>query len=329
MVGARSFGLSVVAACAVLLAACAGEPSRRDMAEPGRPWLSPIDQAHPLVGRIWSRAAGGMIDRPALVAALSKARFILLGEKHDNADHHVMQAWIVRALMARGRRPAVAFEMISSDQENALSRHLAGHPRDASGLGDAVGWTKTGWPAWRHYAPIAQAALDRRLPILAANLSRPAIRAIAGKGVGAPLPKAHLARMRSLIAAAHCDQLPAKMVGRLTAVLSARDAYMAKVLSDGLAREGTDGALLIAGAGHVRDDHGVPWHLKRKSPTATILSVGMIEVTAGQNRPADYAPRYKAASLPFDFVWFTPAHDDEDPCEKFAKALRRLRKGIR
>ena len=135
--------------------------------------------------------------------------------------------------------------------------------------------------------------------------------------------------MRSLIVAAHCDQLPAKMVAPLIAVLSARDAYMAKVLSDGMARDGTDGALLIAGAGHVRDDHGVPWHLKRLSPTATVLSVGMIEVTAGQNRPADYAPRFMAASLPFDFVWFTPRVDDRDPCEKFAKALRRMRKGIR
>jgi len=29
--------------------------------------------------------------------------------------------------------------------------------------------------------------------------------------------------------------------------------------------------------------------------------------------------------LPFDFVWFTPRVDDDDPCEVFAEQLRRIR----
>jgi hypothetical protein len=28
--------------------------------------------------------------------------------------------------------------------------------------------------------------------------------------------------------------------------------------------------------------------------------------------------------MPFDYVWFTPAVDDEDPCEKFRKPLERM-----
>jgi hypothetical protein len=38
-----------------------------------------------------------------------------------------------------------------------------------------------------------------------------------------------------------------------------------------------------------------------------------------------YGQRFGGA-LPFDYVWFTPGVDAEDPCEKFRKSLERLRR---
>src|SRR5687767_16011942 len=43
---------------------------------------------HPLTGRIWDVAGARFIITEALVARLAPARFVLLGERHDNADHH-------------------------------------------------------------------------------------------------------------------------------------------------------------------------------------------------------------------------------------------------
>ena len=138
---------------------------------PAAPWQSPLEWHHVLVGKIWDVHGEGFLVAPEFMERVSASRFLLLGEKHDNADHHLIQAWILRALRAAGRRPAVAFEMFSPDQLPAIERHLASHPRDASGLAAAVEWEATGWPPFRLYEPVVEAVLEAGLPLHAANLT--------------------------------------------------------------------------------------------------------------------------------------------------------------
>src|SRR2546426_257781 len=137
-------------------------------AEPPPPGLG---HDHPLTGRIWNVAQGRFVAMNALAAAVSAARFALLGERHDHPEHHEFQAWLLRRMLESGRRPAVAFEMLDTTQAPALARHLATSPRDAAGLGDAVGWRASGWPEWRLYQPIAEIALAAGLPVVAARRS--------------------------------------------------------------------------------------------------------------------------------------------------------------
>ena len=309
-----------------------------DSEPPGAPWVSEYARAHPLVGRIWRPAEGRFVDAATIVDALAEARFVLLGEKHDNADHHRIQAWLAARMIARGRAPAIALEMLTIDQDAALAAHLAVHPKDAAGIGPAVGWAETGWPDWALYQPIAQAALDGGAPLLAANLPRKTIRALGRTGVAAlgteraaalgldrPPPEWAAAAMREDIVESHCGQLPESMIGPMVTVMTARDAHMADVLRRGARAEGRDGAVLITGTGHARADRGVPFHLRRFAPKARIVSLALVEVTEEARAPMAYAERFGAESLPFDFVWFTPVADPEDPCAKFAAQLRRAR----
>src|SRR6266480_2784062 len=74
-------------------------------------WQSPLGRDHALIGTIWDVRAGVAITPETFVTRVAARRFVLLGEKHDNPDHHRLQAWVVGALIAAGRRPAVAFEM--------------------------------------------------------------------------------------------------------------------------------------------------------------------------------------------------------------------------
>src|SRR3989442_7993359 len=67
---------------------------------------------HPLTGRIWNVEQGRFVTMNALAAAVSAARFALLGERHDHPEHHEFQAWLLRRMLESGRRPAVAFEML-------------------------------------------------------------------------------------------------------------------------------------------------------------------------------------------------------------------------
>lgn len=280
-------------------------------------------------------AGGRFVDEATVVARLAEARYVLLGEKHDNPDHHVLQARMLRALTAAGRRPAVAFEMFTPSQAGALARHLAARPRDAAGIGEAVNWKASGWPAWSLYEPIAQTALDAGLPIVVANFDPERVRAVSRQGVAAldaalvqrhgldqPVPEDVRAAMAEEIRDSHCGHAPEPMVSAMVAVQRARDAQMAEAM---LTAPGSDGAVLIAGTGHVRNDRGVPTFLRRIVPDMRTASVAFLEVNPKRPKVEGYAERFEQR-LPFDYVWFTPAVDDEDPCEQFRKSLERLRR---
>jgi uncharacterized iron-regulated protein len=298
-------------------------------------WQSSVGREHRLVGRIWDVRAGRFVDEVTVIARAAEARYVLLGEKHDNPDHHVLQARLLRALRAAGRRPAVAFEMFTPSQAGALSRHLAAHPRDADGIGAAVDWKASGWPAWSMYEPIARAALEAGLPIVVANLDTEQVRAVGRQGVAAldaalverhgldqPLPADARAGMAEEIREAHCGHASETLVTAMIGVQRARDARMAEAL---LTAPGGDGAVLIAGGGHVRNDFGVPTYLRRLDAGARTISIAFVEVDPKHVDVESYAERFEGR-LPFDYVWFTPAVDDEDPCEKFRKSLERLRR---
>ena len=286
-------------------------------------WISPTGRNHPLAERIWDVRAGTFVLPPDLAGRLANARFVLLGERHDNPEHHTLQARLLGGMIAAGRRPAVGFEMLSTDDATAIARYLAGSPKDASGLGEAVSWKSSGWPDWRLYEPIAQAALDAGLPIVATNLSRVATDAIRRNGLAGlsaslarrlgleePLDPETRDAIRRELDASHCGTADGITLERMVDVQWARDARMAEALVRAGQR---DGAILIAGAGHVRTDRGVPFHLQRRAPGTTVVSVAFLEVDATVDAPAGYAARFEGA-LPFDYVLFTPRVDTDDPC---------------
>lgn len=300
----------------------------------GAPWQAALGRAHPLTGRVWDVRAARFVDEGALVRALAARRYVLLGEKHGHPDHHRLQAVLVRALVGAARRPSVAFEQFTTEHGPAIARHLAAAPGDAAGLGAAVDWSRSGWPDWALYRPIAEIALAAGLPIVAANLPPRTARAIARGGADARpaglvarygldrAPPAEVgAAMATEIREAHCGHAPERLVAGMIEAQRARDAQLADAL---LSADG-DGAVLIAGAGHVRRDRGVPAYLALAAPGATVASLVFVEVDDARTAPADYGARF-GGGLPFDYVWFTPRVDDVDPCERFRPSLERLQR---
>jgi uncharacterized iron-regulated protein len=87
-----------------------------------------------------------------------------------------------------------------------------------------------------------------------------------------------------------------------------------------LAHASQQGAILITGAGHARTDRGVPAHLARRAPDLPVRSVAFVEVSPEAREPKDYATADSPGTLPYDYVWFTPAAQREDPCAAFQKA---------
>jgi len=320
---ARDMGrLSLLAiAAALIVTACA--PPREPQTQLFQPWVSPLGRDHPLTRRIWDANRQSFVSQDDFMGALAGAPYVGLGEQHDNADQHLIQAKVIDALTARGRAPGVVFEMLDRHQEPLVQRAIEEHPRDPDALSAAVDWAHSGWPAWALYRPVFAAAVSKNLPLFAAGVDREAAMHLAAEGIQAappdlvrdyaldvPLPTIEQESMRKEMSEAHCGLLPDSMLDGMVFVQRVRDA----TLANGLMRAGAQrGGVLIAGNGHVRRDRGVPALLRRRG-NATMIAVGLLEVKDGAAEPADYAAPFGVAELPFDFVVFTPRASDRDHC---------------
>ena len=283
---------------------------------------------HPLAGTIWDLNTGARSTLESLLAALRAARFRLLGEVHDNPAHHAARLRLLNALGDSGLRPAVAFEQFDRARDKALQQRLAGRDATAEDVAQAVQFDRKGWN-WDLYRPLVEAALRHRMPLRAANLSRAEAGRIAKEGMAA-LGAQRISGLRletvwspekervlrEIVYEGHCRAIPEPLMANIAAAQRARDATLAEAVLEPSA----DGAVLIAGNGHVRRDLGVPLYLQPALPGARIVSLGLLELESGKDRAADYFAG--GAERTYDFAWFTPRAAREDPC----KALRNPRK---
>jgi len=302
---------------ALLLAGCAAARGKGPASGPSAPDLG---EHHPLRGRIWDTRKRVFIDEETLVSRLAGYPYVLLGEKHDNPRHHALQARLLRALVQAGRRPAVVWEMITVDEEAALARFARTASGDADRLGEALRWEARGWPSWRFYRPIAAVALEARLPLVAGGISRRWLMEAAHRPLEVQLPDAATADLAREVRDSHCGHSSPEMERMMVRAQQLRDARMARRMLGH-----PDGAVLIAGNGHVRNDRGVPFHLRALDAEASAASVGILEIQHGAVRPDAYAEGVGGMGPAFDYIWLTLRVDNVDPCEKFREQLEQMR----
>lgn len=108
---------------------------------------------------------------PALMTDLAQRKVVLLGESHDNFEHHRWQLQTMAALYARRPDMVLGFEMFPRRVQPALERWVAGELSEAEFLRDSD-WSEV-WnfdPAL--YMPIFHFARMNRIPMLALNIDR-------------------------------------------------------------------------------------------------------------------------------------------------------------
>ena len=260
-------------------------------------WQSTEGRTHAELGHIVDLASGQVISPDQLVQRLAAAPRVLVGEKHDNPDHHALQLWLLRALQGQRAQGSLLLEMLQPEQQPLVDK-LAGQSLPAD-LPKALAWQE-GWD-WQLYGPIVREALQQRISLLAANLApgemRQAYRqpaSLSGERSNAPPVKAALLAQ---VRAGHCGLLPESQLPAMLAVQQQRDRRMAERLL-----AAPQPALLFAGAYHVRKDLGVPLHLsdlgaQGQSKVLLLAEVGE-QVEAGQA----------------DYVWYTAAMPEQDYC---------------
>jgi uncharacterized iron-regulated protein len=260
-----------------------------------------------LAGRIWDARDERYIAPEELFQHATQARHVLLGETHDNAEHHRLQLRVLEALAAAGETRVLAMEQFDSDRQAAIDAARASGA-GAEGLADAAQFERKGWN-WPLYKPLVEFAVTHRWSLAAANLSRSDARSVVADPTRSRLPPpspALLAALERDIVEGHCGAAPpaARLAGMVEAQ-RARDARMAEVLT--AQRTGT---VLIAGIGHVRRDRGVPLYIGG----GAVVSIAFVEVQDGKGTPRDYFDGF-ATPASFDYLWFTPRAEREDPCK--------------
>lgn len=216
----------------------------------------------------------------------AEAPIWLLGEVHDNPEGHRQRfAWLQQQVM-QGWRPVIALEQFDREQQPLLDKAQQECVDSACLLARVAGEQQWQWP---FYSPVIDLALQQRLPLLAANLSRADAGKVMRQGYRAALDEATLSRFgldqppaadlwaaqRKEIIDSHCGKLPQRMVDGMVQAQIARDVWMAQVLSQHAERS----VVLLAGNGHVRRDLGVPYWLRQRG-VGESRSIGFVETDA-------------------------------------------------
>lgn len=299
-------------------------------------------ESHPLVDKIWSTTEAKFITADTLKAETLKHQAILLGETHDNARHHQLQAELLQHLLNHQRQPGVAFEMLNRNQQDIIDQFQKAHRNiedKTDSFAEVVQWQASGWPEWPYYRPVFYAAIENDLPVIAANQDRATIRKVITKGSGT-LPQNYQdlltkyqyddtlqSKLEQDIGAAHCDMLPEKMFSPMLMGQQVKDLSMTLALFSSLTgNNARKSVVLIAGSGHTRNDYGVPYYLQQEAPHLETLSIAFMEVRKDKFQPGDYSRPWGTEQLPFDYVWFTPRAQREDQCEKLKAHMKKKTK---
>ncbi len=280
------------------------------MSAPGPRWESPLLTEHPLVGRVWDVQAQAFISEDALLQALRAADIAILGEKHDNPDHHAIQRRLLASLTATQSLASVSFEMLDSSQQPALDSLGDVDLHSDEAVRRHLRWDDDGWD-WALYGALVLDVARTGVALRAANISMDEMRAVYAEplatAVAEALGQAQLERLHVEIDESHCGMLPQSQFPAMVRVQQARDAAMAASLGS----EADGVKVLIAGNFHARHDLGVSNYLP--DTAGPVLSLGILEVNAEWTDPRQYVQEFVDV-LPHDFLWFTPAVSAEDYC---------------
>ncbi|WP_374682188.1 ChaN family lipoprotein [Accumulibacter sp.] len=223
-------------------------------------------------------------SKQKILAELSGRDVLLLGEEHDNADHHQWQLQVLSGLHALRPEMVIGFEMFPRRVQAILDRWVAGELSVKEFLAQAE-WEKVWNTRPELYLPLFEFARLNRIPMLALNIDQELTRKIADRGWDAlPLAEREGVGQAAAPSDAYRDFLfevyrqHATMRGKSTKARRgdaafarfvdsqlAWDRAMAEVLAGQAAPTASGGKPLlvgIMGSGHLRFGHGVPHQLR-------------------------------------------------------------------
>ena len=237
--------------------------------------------------------SNGKAVSPADIAhAAENTRYVYLGEEHADALHHQMQANIIRALAADGRRVVIGMEQFTRPVQDSLAGWTLGWYTDDQFI-EKSDWKHQWGMDYSLYKPIFDASKELQLPLVALNIPRDWVHNVAQKGLDGLTEdqKSQLPAAIDLKNQTHQQVFQALIGGH--PMTGMENMYAAQVLWDtgmsdtavkymtGVTSPKTV-MVVIAGAGHVMYKQGINWRVKGRTG-----DLGLTVVMGEDDKPRD------------------------------------------
>jgi uncharacterized iron-regulated protein len=226
--------------------------------------------------------------RPLAVAdlfgSLARRSVVLLGERHDSAEHHRWQLHVIAALHALRPDMVIGLEMFPRRVQPALDRWVAGELSEAEFL-QASDWREVWNTDPQLYLPIFHFARMHGIPMVALNVDRKLTRAVRKEGFdavpaqereGISRPAPGSAQYIEFLHKSFVEHEKTGAAGRATESTSTEDPAfrhfvesqlvwdraMAEGIAATLERKPTAQVVGILGGAHIVNRYGVPHQLE-------------------------------------------------------------------
>jgi len=207
-----------------------------------------------------------------VLKAAGAADFVLLGEAHDDPDHHVWQLQSLAMLQGQRGHIVIGMEMFPRRVQPALDRWIAGELTDSQLL-QLTDWNRVWGYDPELYLPILQFARLNRIPLVALNVERSLISEISTSGWTAVAPERREGLTDPATASdAYRDFLKKSFEQHGESDETAFEYFVQaqlvwdRAFAEALADAGRahPQALIVGiiGSGHLRYGHGVPHQLR-------------------------------------------------------------------
>ncbi len=217
--------------------------------------------------------------------AAHDVRYVLIGESHTNPEHHLFQAEVIEALVKKGRRVIVGFEMFTREVADELDPWTSGLWTEERFIEQSRWKSQWGFD-YALYRPIFEAIRQNKLPMAALNISRDLVRTVGKAGVEG-LSMAQMKQIPNLYLGNQDHRMifDALMGGHPPMGYQGEHIYAAQVLWDEAMADSAIQAMekrgqspkailvVIAGSGHVMYGQGIGWRVARRTGARALTVV--------------------------------------------------------
>jgi uncharacterized iron-regulated protein len=131
--------------------------------------------------RVYETRRSAFGDFEAMLADLSRADVVLVGEQHDDPNTHRLELAMLEGLARRGVPVIVSLEMFERDVQPVLDRYLSGEIPETQFLAESRPWPRYA----TDYRALIEFARARKLRVVAANVPRRLASEVSRKGLDA------------------------------------------------------------------------------------------------------------------------------------------------